>query len=294
MNYDDVYTPPSAYGADDAKLVRKFRTGQESTFHGPEAVLMSDTPEGHMLREDAALNYRPSRGVPVYEAEDPRKKLSFKAGKLVKEFAQQPSGYTALGRFINGGAVNGGIAGGAIGLTGGLLAGLIAKWLTGSGSALKWGLAGGLGGAALGALNGKLRLSGIENANLRKQFADGLRSAENYLSKSAAMFQDDRNVILEKLEAANDVSYSEKAKLAAAIRNLDPYRAKQLAELVRSALGFGVGAIIAKFLFGAGGTGALFGGIAGALGAIKLNSWAYQNTSFMDTPRKTTYADLLR
>jgi hypothetical protein len=91
--------------------------------------------------------------------------------------------------------------------------------------------------------------------------------------KKSSMWQDPRNYILEKLQGAHDISMADKAILASKVRNMNSSEASDLEKLVRSALGIGVGAIIARFL-GAGDFGTVVGGLlgAGAAGAMNIGN----------------------
>lgn len=106
--------------------------------------------------------------------------------------------------------------------------------------------------------------------------AVGMKKSSN-MNKSAAMYHDARNFILEKLQGATDLGYVEKANLAAKIRNMNSADAERLKTALRAAAGFGIGQLISRFFFGARGSAAMQGGVIGALAslvssAIKTNN----------------------
>lgn len=153
--------------------------------------------------------------------------------------------------------ISGGLSGAALGAGIGALGG----WLGGKlglsdakDPALLYSLLGAAAGGALGSTYGY-------GAKKKKE-----RAEERLLEKSSTLYQDPRNFILEKLQGATDVSMAEKAMLAGQVRNMSTFDAKRLAEDIRSAIGVGVGALIAKAL-GFSGAGVILGGLLGAIGA---------------------------
>lgn len=241
MSYDreEIYTP-----GPDPKLEMRFNNGRSVTLTGDRALAnasdASDWQAANPLQA-AMLKYREG---------DVRETLPYNIGRMGRKFALEPSP-SLYGRIMNQGPIPGGALGAGTGLLAGLIGGWLKQKITGSGSPGNWGAVGALAGGALGALSGHLRKSAY--------------------TKSAAMYTDPRNFILEKLQSATDVSFSEKAKLASAVHKLDFNTAQRLADAVRAAVGFGVGAIISKFVFGASGSGVLFGGLAGVLGSALLS-----------------------
>lgn len=236
---EEIYTP-----GPDPKLEMRFNNGNNVTLTGDRALANASEASSWQAAnptQAALMKYREG---------DVRETLPYRLGNMGRRFAFDPEP-TLYGRIMNQGP----IAGGALGAGTGLLAGLLGGWLkqkiTGSGSPSNWGAVGALAGGALGALSGHIR--------------------KDASTKSAAMYRDPRNFILEKLQSATDVSFSEKAKLAAAVHKLDYNTAQRLADAVRAAVGFGVGALISKFIFGASGSGVLFGGLAGVLGSALLS-----------------------
>lgn len=103
-----------------------------------------------------------------------------------------------------------------------------------------------------------------------------LRKEGSYMQKQASLYQDPRNFILEKLQRSSDLSLVDKAMLANKVRNMDRMAASELEKIVRSALGIGVGVVIAKF-FGLGTLGTAMGGMLGVLGA---NMTGFGNSIF--------------
>lgn len=160
---------------------------------------------------------------------------------------------TAFGRFLNT-PYTATVGGAGIG---GLLGALYSHFIGGQDP-----LYGGLAGAAAGGVLGYI--SNQNNPQSKEQLP---------MVKKSSMWQDPRNYILEKLQGAHDISMADKAILASKVRNMSSSEASDLERLVRSALGIGVGAIIARFL-GAGDFGTVVGGLlgAGAAGAMNIGN----------------------
>jgi hypothetical protein len=204
---------------------------------------------------------------------DVRAGLQYKAKRMLQDFAES-SRTTLPGRILDRGPLAGGGAGAAAGFGVGTIADLVLDKINGGHRdpviSMKWlgALLGGGVGTTLGHYRKKINSPGY-NQEGRNYF--DMTSA---LTKQAAMFHDPRNVILEKLQGASDLGFAEKAKLAAAVRSMDITRARQLADMVKASLGFGVGAIIAKYLFGMNSLrGTMFGGIVGILGTGLYNKY---------------------
>lgn len=192
---------------------------------------------------------------------DPRNTWSYRTGRKLREMIQSP-GKTALGHMTDTGAVGGGF----LGAGAGLLAGIAAERMTGNTLLPLLAIS---AGTALGAGVGHGR--------------------KKLMEKSSAMYHDPRNFILEKLQAATDLGMADKAALAASVRNLELHKAEKLASLVRSAVGYGVGSIIAKFIFGSDSRlGSLFGGMLGMSVAQSLLA-----PSFHSTITPNTYYDTI-
>ena len=179
--------------------------------------------------------------------------MAYKGGQMIRRIADSEEP-TLVGRVFNTGPVAGSLAGAGTGW----LLGKILEWINPGDKDIKWStiglLGGGLGGGLAGYFKNKLW---EEQQKKKKQQALGL------LKQS--MFKDPRNFILERLQGANDISPYEKAQLASQVRQMNIMEAERLKEKVRAAAGFGVGAIIARFIFGAGWVGTTVGGLAGAL-----------------------------
>lgn len=71
--------------------------------------------------------------------------------------------------------------------------------------------------------------------------------------------------IVQLMDRAPGLSYQQKTILSNGVRQLNDAQASQLLRLLLTSGGFGVGALIAKFLMGAGLQGTLIGGLAGGL-----------------------------
>lgn len=263
------YDHSERYGVDSAGvpyLERRYPNGEHDVLHGRQAIANANT--------QAALGWRAHNPMAAYRDSVPRPDAEseswlYRAGDSVRQMAESPE-QSWYGKLFGKGPVAGAIVGGSTGLLGGILANWIAKGLGAKNPS--FGLWGGLAGTALGALVGDERSKTASTREVDPMLMDILANAPSF-QKSAAMFRDPRNFILEKLQSANDVSPMEKAQLAARVRNLDPVTASRLADAVRAALGFGVGAIIAKFLGGS----ALSGGFGGLLGMALFGTMLKKN-----------------
>ena len=199
-----------------------------------------------------------------------RNSWRYKIYRKLQDIAEDPVP-TLPGRILNKGPLAGGSAGALAGYGTGALADWILDKINGGERdpmiQLKW--LGALAGGGTGAVLGHYRKK-YDSGNAADNWSDNARRMSKYagMVKTSAMFNDPRNLILERLQGANDLGFAEKANLANAVRNLDPASAKQLADMVRASLGFGVGAIIARYILGMKSSrGTLFGGIVGLLGS---------------------------
>ena len=270
LDYEDTIIPGI-----EPTISRKYDNGDTFVFTGDRAMAMADTPEAEAWRlqnPDKAMMNRYS----PYDSIEEMHPIASKARDIIADFRDSPSGF--VGRIMDKGILPGAAVGGTMGATGGAIAALLARLLLGKTSVRKWALAGGALGALLGGYSGHVR------------------STADRMSKSAATYMDPRNFILEKLQGAGDVSIGEKIKLADAVRSLDRSSAEKLASLVRSALGFGVGAIISKFIFGTNPAGTLLGGVLGALGTSIISNNLQQRAAaptFDFNFRPLSYRDIL-
>lgn len=265
--YEDTIIPGL-----EPTIKRRYNDGSEFTFTGDRALALADTPgaaEWRAQNPEKALqnSYSP------FDSPDESHPIAHSIGKFLRGEDREKS---FIGRTLDKGLLPGTVMGGALGAGGGALAALLARLFLGDTSVGRWSAVGGALGAILGGYTGHARA--------------------NAMSKSAATYMDPRNFILEKLQGATDVSIGEKVKLADAVRNLNRADAEKLASLVRAALGFGVGAIIAKFVFGTtSAAGTLFGGLMGAIGtsilANSLKSPAQPTFDFNFRP--LSYRDIL-
>ena len=174
-----------------------------------------------------------------------------------------------FGRIFN----HGPIAGSLLGAAGGAGLGAILNLFTDKEKRLAdFRLLGALVGAAGGGVIGHTRTREVGFDPYKKT-----EEKKASMQKQATMFNDPRNFILEKLQGARDVSVVDKARLAQAVRSMDNGSASRLAQAVRSAVGMGVGALIARFIFGSGWTGTVMGGLAGLAGAAMLQTMVQKN-----------------
>lgn len=214
---------------------------------------------------------------------DDKRKGSFKyrLRRWLYDRAYDPK--TSLpGRILNKGALPGGMLGAGTGLLGGAIADFA---LDKAGLELPVSLKvlGALGLGGLGAYLGYNRKQLKEkypylgtaidkrtiltDPSFRKMMAWDTSGVPGPLMlKRAAMFKNPRNFILEKLQADKHLGFAEKAKLAAAVRNLSSEEAEVLKEQVREQLGVNIGATISQFIFHREHAGSLFGGLLPILG----------------------------
>lgn len=149
--------------------------------------------------------------------------------------------------------------------------GKLIEKLTGTDSKLP-GLIGALAGGGFGVLRAYNQDKELARIRASRGYKDPnlLRLPENMFIKSS-MYRDPRNFILERLQGATDISPFQKAQLAAKVRQMNTMDAERLKSKVRAAVGFGVGALIARF-FGTGLMGSAIGGLLGAFVGSKFPS----------------------
>lgn len=233
--------------------------GEKKVLKGKAAVVASN-PAKYLLSDDP----EEVEALIASHPEDPRNgKLNKLKRWIYNKLTSKKN--TIIGDVLDKGPIAGGLLGAATGALGGLAADKVLDIVNGGprDSSVSLALLGTLGAGGLGALLGHLRTKPAP-----------------YMDKEAAMFTDPRNFILEKLQGAHDVSFSEKAKLAAAIRSLNQSDATKLAAMVRAAVGFGVGALISKFIFGMRGfRGTAIGGLVGMMGAGLASMFGSRNSS---------------
>lgn len=241
----------------EAALTRQWHDdGAIDRFTGAKALANYGGAEGQLFRaKDPQAAHRLIRGH-----NDRRESMGYKVGDWLRSYANNGS-HNIVSRAIGDNPLQGAaVMGGA-----GFLGGHLANWLLGKlrlvnegEGKFHWigGALGALGGGTLGYFRGK------EHGGWNKMAG---------FHKEAAMFKDPRNFILEKLQSATDLSMTDKALLAAQVRNMDPRRADRLSGMVRAAMGFGVGAIVARFC-GTNLRGTMVGGLAGALGTGIINA----------------------
>jgi hypothetical protein len=256
-------------------FVTEFADGTKQVLTGWEGQVAA-----HAHKEPFAFKLNTSPDVQdvliKMNPDDPRNRdFKFKLNKALNNLAYSDTG--VIGKILNKGPLYGGALGAGVGYAGGALTNIIAEKL-GHDIPLDLGLIGALGLGGLGALLGhsrkELRKKPIfrndksdpmDRALIRRTFAIS-DSVPHAFMKRAAMYNNPRNFILEKLQGDKAVGFAEKAKLAAAIQNLSMEEAEQLKQLVRESLGARVSTIISKFIFKRENAGALFGGLVEFLG----------------------------
>lgn len=245
----DRYEP--AHDGLPATLTREYNDGSSSeVMSGDEALANAENADGDKFRaEHPALAAK----AKAYSPGDYRNGMAYSLGKGFNRMMSSPE-KTWYGKAIGDNPLQAAAVMGGTGLVGGLLINFLLKRL-GLADNPRMHLIGGIGGLLAGAYTGYKR---------------GQLSKTAGMSKSAAMFRDPRNFVLEKLQAANDLTSTEKAQLAASVRSMSPATAELLAKSVRAAMGFGVGALIAKF-FGLNTRGTVLGGLTSLFGARAIN-----------------------
>ena len=252
--------------------------GSTKAIHPDDMLAFEESDAGRKFRAN-----NPGRTTLIRRSKkDYRNSLAYDAGKITDRVLGGEN-MTGLGRLMEYGPW----VGGGLGAVGGGLLGLL-----GSGAAKMLGLnadtstitaLGALGGAGIGSLSGYLRSTatkpnvGDYEAQERINSKNRVMNTIGDIEKSAAMYQDPRNFILEKLQSDMNVDFGAKASLAAKVRNLSYQDADKLAKLVRQAAGIGVGALIAKFVFGTGTFGTALGGLVGLAAYNMYNNYASNN-----------------
>lgn len=222
-------------------------TGERIKLNGLQYLSTKDhTFQENNPEASAMMRYR-------YNATD--QSLPYRTGGYLRDVTTSPSTST-VGKIFNKGPLMGALAGGIPAAAIGYLAGVIRDRMTGSSNAGTVGLTAGAIGSALGGLSGYLR------------------------KESSVMYKDPRNFIMEKLQDANDIDLATRMRLAIQVRNMDKSSAGNLASMVRQACGFGVGAIIAKYLLGASFMGTVLGGLMG----MGVSSYLGPNSTEVKSP----------
>lgn len=230
------------------ELTRTYQNNDEDTLTGYRALASARDQNGlTMDKSNPMLAEFASAG-----RNDPKTSFPYQLGRA---FARSNTSNPGIFGQTFDSPLTSTLAGGAIGLGAGALIGWAGNKLNFDTDPTRSGVLGALGGLGLGYLAG--------------HFAD--KNRQRGLQKSGSMYQDPRNFILEKLQKANDISMVDKAMLASKVRNMSTFEAKSLEASVRSALGIGVGAIIAKYfgLSPAGMLASMFGG------AIAMNATGF-------------------
>ncbi len=273
--------------------VLRHQNGYEKDLSPEEALIFSDSDEGREFRKRNPK----ATVVAMRSNKDYRKSLPFKLGKLTRKVTGGDD-ITGLGRIMESSP----LAGAGIGTVGGaglgFLGTLASNALLDTDISPVWGTLGGtvLGGG-LGWLNSYLRRTANEphisevknNPILYRSAYENEDPNGGAITKKAAMYQDPRNFILEKLQNDYTLDFSAKASLAAKVRTLSIPEAEKLAKLVRQAVGIGIGALVAKFVFGAGTFGTALGGLAGLAAYNVMSSMGYNPSPLNVIPKSNPY-----
>ena len=168
---------------------------------------------------------------------DPNQSSMHSLGEGIRTFTQRPN---FIGNLLNQGAAAGAVTGGVLGGLGGMAA----NALTG-GERPHLAKLVGLLGAGIGAYSGHLRAGNLKSAGWR-----------------SSPFQTPKDDILQALNNSQ-MDFSEKARLIAAVPQLNAQQAQQLASAIVNVGSAAAGALIAKYMLGSGLIGTLLGGVAG-------------------------------
>lgn len=261
-DWQDVSKRTLEYGADGQPVltIRDYgKGGKKITLTGMQALKYAPKDQLHTTENESYI------APPYFGDDDYRDSFRYNAGKRIREFIDSPD-KTWFGKLFEKGPVWGLGLGAGGGWLGGKLLNLV---FNRDGNGLPWDKIGLVGGGLFGLLRGAIGAT----EESRKDW-----EAHKPTVKQASMYRDPRNFILEKLQGATDITPFEKAQLAARIRQMNLSEAEQLKSKVRAALGFGVGALIAKYVFRKGASGMLAGGILGALGSRLLPNGNRTNT----------------
>lgn len=197
--------------------------------------MMESTPE--QLRAE----------TPAYKAEHPAaaalernynpfygpQTFAYQAGAKVRDMAMRPN---ALGGVLNRGPLAGGLTGAAIG---GLAGGAIGGIMGGKEKAKQMALIAALLGASVGSYSG----------HLRKQ----------------AFYRGDTYQQINQLLVKANISFDQRIQLMAAVPRLPQAKAEDLLRNAQRVGGAGIGALVARYLMGAGLLGTAFGGLLGGM-----------------------------
>jgi hypothetical protein len=118
----------------------------------------------------------------------------------------------------------------------------------------------GLLGAGVGAYSGWMNQS--MNESMSK--SSGFRNSDNWRDN------DPYQIIMEALRDSKTLSFNEQAQLMRGVSQLSPTQAAALARQIKTAAGAAIGALVARFLAGAGLGGMVLGGLIGGTLAKSL------------------------
>lgn len=209
----------------------EFVNGDKKTLKGEDAIYAAMP---NFLQEPISA-LRKQRILAVADPDNPKNSdTKWKIKNILEDYANRgmPS---AVDKILNKGALPGGLTGAGVGFVGGAALDWLLNLANGGRHNLpSMKVLGALGLGGVGATLGYAKKNLIDNEL-------GL------LEKGAALYNDPRNFILEKLQAATDIGRMDKVKVAQRVRNLDMDTAKALAVEVRELLGHNVGNFLAKY-----------------------------------------------
>jgi hypothetical protein len=195
----------------------------------------------------------------------------YRAGRTTREGLKSFIRNSKIHDAINQGPIPGALLVGALAAAAGGLGGSLANVglnayskVTGDRKkridAVKMALMLGLIGAGVGAYSGWMNKSMNESMNK----SSGFRNSANWRDN------DPYQIIMEALRDSRTLSFNEQAQLMRGVSQLSPMQAAALARQIKTAAGAAIGALVARFLAGAGLGGMVLGGLIGGTLAKSL------------------------
>lgn len=263
----------------NVKLKYKHNGGSEDTLEGYKAVLSALDKSGNPLLRTPDRMYQAAH---ARKPGDVRNSALWNFGKAVQRDMKSLRIHSpfkgTVGKVVTGTA----LGAGGLALASWLLGKLGLNFMNPTAGAVVGGGLGGLSAYWLDSLKDKIPYDWYKK---QQDLLYGISKKSSVMEKKATLYHDPRNFILEKLQRDTQLSMSDKAMLAGKIRAMSLPEANNLEREVRSALGVGVGALIAKH-FGLGPVGALMGGM---LGALASNAMGIGHGAFGFADRPSLY-----
>lgn len=187
---------------------------------------------------------------------DERGSMFYHLGQGIRDYAQQPHAVTdAIGNVLNAGPLPGGLLGAAIGAGVGGLAGIPSR------RSKRMATIAALIGGGLGTYAGLARQPEHYAASSVPQ-VDATKAAS---SRMPNPFDDPKGQIVDALKDDPSLGVYQKMEMMAQVAQLPDSQAIHLAAAIPMVAGAGIGALVARFLFGAGALGMSLGAGLGAM-----------------------------